>query len=251
MGAPVDRPRVIFVEDDVSVRRFVALALEDMDIELVECSTVEAALAALHERPARLVVTDLMLPGEPGLSLVQRLAREPLLAGGARVAVFSAGVNAEMRAQLERLGVWRILLKPASLASLQECVGEGVSSDAWPATPRHDGPLAPAHDSSEAALIASFFEGDRQLFLEYKAACLAQFPRDICAGDAACAAADAPALERLGHSLKTVLRSIGDERSADVAALVERAAASGAMQQACTQWAALRLALQTLTCGSR
>lgn len=56
-------PRVLLVEDDASIARFVELALEELPIELVTCTNVGDAMQALQARHTRLIITDLMLPG--------------------------------------------------------------------------------------------------------------------------------------------------------------------------------------------
>lgn len=94
--------------------------------------------------------------------------------------------------------------------------------------------------STEADIIDRHFEGDQALYTEYKAMCLAQFPLDIQAGDAACTTGDAPALQRLAHSLKTVLRSLGHDALGDLASALEQQAAEGAMDMAQEQWRQLR-----------
>lgn len=101
-------------------------------------------------------------------------------------------------------------------------------------------------NGAEADIIDRHFEGDHALFTEYKALCQAQFPLDIQAGDAACATGDAPALQRLAHSLKTVLRSLGHEALGDLASGIEQHAAQGALPAAQDQWQQLRHQLQTL-----
>lgn len=96
---------------------------------------------------------------------------------------------------------------------------------------------------SEAEIIDRHFEGDHALYSEYKALCLAQFPLDIQAGDTACATGDAPALQRLAHSLKTVLRSLGHDTLSDLASAIEQQAAQGAMGPAQHLWRQLRAEL--------
>ena len=111
--------RVLLVEDDPSVARFVAMALEDLPIELVVCHRVSAALDALRVKPVHLVITDLMLPGESGLDLLQALQDQPALRHDAVLVVFSAGVNTEVRQKLDALHVWRVLSKPISVVALE------------------------------------------------------------------------------------------------------------------------------------
>ena len=57
------------------------MALDQLPIELLTCTSVPAAVALLEQRDIQLVITDLMLPGESGISLVQRLSANPAAAG--------------------------------------------------------------------------------------------------------------------------------------------------------------------------
>ena len=86
-------PCVLLVEDDTSITRFVAMALDQLPIELLTCTSVPAAVALLEQRDIQLVITDLMLPGESGISLVQRLSANPQLRGGTLVQVSSSMGN--------------------------------------------------------------------------------------------------------------------------------------------------------------
>ena len=182
--------RVMLVEDDASVARFVSLALEDLPIALLVCGDVASALASLRQQPCLLIITDLMLPGESGLDLIRQLRADASLLGPARIVVYSAGLHAEVRAQLERYSVWRMLSKPVSVNELARCVedalelayaGSGVA-DASPAPP-----AAGFADRATAEIeaIQMHFEGDAGLFDEYRASCLAQFRKDIALGDLA------------------------------------------------------------------
>lgn len=94
------RGRVVLVDDDPTIRRLFALALEDLDIDLQLCPSVAQARQVLREAPAQLLVTDLMMPGENGFDLLQALNDDPGLRAGARLAVFSAGLNAAVRDRL-------------------------------------------------------------------------------------------------------------------------------------------------------
>lgn len=255
----MSRPRVILVEDDASVRRFVALALEELPIELLSFDSVAGALAALAQAPACLVLTDLMLPGESGQALVERLTADPALRGRARVAVFSAGLTPEVRDRLAGLGVWRLLSKPVSLAELESCVREAMAGThdaaADPravASTRLSGapcPLTPgpaSADARRAAAVSTHFGGDTELFEAYRSSCLQQFAADRLAGDTALAAADWAALRRLGHSLKTVLLTLGEPRASADAATLEAACARADASAAQQLWPALREQLATL-----
>jgi CheY-like chemotaxis protein len=88
----VSRPRVVCVDDDASIRRFVELALEDLPVELLTCADATTARELLRQGPVALLITDLMMPGESGFELLASLMADPALRGGALLAVFSAGL---------------------------------------------------------------------------------------------------------------------------------------------------------------
>ena len=245
---PAAPPRVVLVEDDAALRRFVEMALDGLAIDLRPCTRVAEAWPLLRSGGWQLLVTDLMLPGESGLELIQRLAATPA-AGGGRIVVFSAGVMPALRAQLATLGVWRVLDKPVSVAALASCVRDALGLAPPPGTSAPDGGGA-GTDADEQHVIALRFGGDATLFRAYRASCLALFPADLAAGDAALAAGDAQALRRLAHNLKSVLETLGHPAPALVARQLETACegAPGA-QAAAPLWQDLRRAVETLTRG--
>jgi len=232
----VNRPRVLVVEDDPSIRRFIELALEDEAVELVLTDGVTSALGALARPPFALVLTDLMLPDGHGLDLLQALADRPGLRGPARLAVFSAGVSATTRERLDQLGVERVLTKPAPLAALLDCVRWATGTDGTPGPDITEPPRV-------AGPVDEFFAGDESLYRTFRASCVLQFPADVACGDEAAARGDLPALRRLAHSLKTVLRSLGQGTDSALAAQIEDAAATGHGDAARQGWARLRTRL--------
>lgn len=239
--------RVLLVEDDASIARFVAMALEDLGVDLVVCADVESALASLQAHPAQLVITDLMLPGLSGFDLLERLQGDPVLRGPAKVAIFSAGINAGVLARLKTLPMWCILRKPASVAQLQGCVQDALAA---PATARpgdaQTAPPVPDHKDErggDAGAIATYFAGNAALFHAYRARCLAQFANDLATGDGALAAGDLAAVQRLSHSLSTVFRTLGWEGDSAVAKRLEALAAQGDAQACAAAWHQVRARL--------
>jgi len=67
--------RVLVVDDDPTVREVVVSYLRAGRHEVDEAGDGERALALMRERPADLVVLDLMLPGIDGLEVCRRLRR--------------------------------------------------------------------------------------------------------------------------------------------------------------------------------
>ena len=241
-------PKVLLVEDDSSIARFVQMALEELPIELVTCANVPDAMQTLHAGGVELIITDLMLPGESGIDLVQRLLQEPVQGRRIPVAVFSAGLTPPVREQLQAMKVWRMVSKPASVAELEACVTDALALVAEPPAnaPATSTTLADEAADDEAQAIATHFAGDEFLFKAYRASCLQQFPADIRQGDAACTAQDWPALRRLAHSLATVLLTLGHPAQSVRARQLENAAAQPAPEAYVEHWRLLRAFLVQL-----
>lgn len=244
-------PRVLLVEDDSSIARFVQMALDELPIELVTCSNVPDAMEALHQGGTQLIITDLMLPGESGMGLLQRLLSDPAIGYRVPVAVFSAGLTPPVREQLQAMKVWRLLSKPASVLDLEACVRDALSLHTESAaSPPADPPMAEhgaaSAEADEAQAIATHFAGDAFLFKAYRASCVGQFPADVKQGDAACSVQDWQALRRLAHSLATVLLTLGYPTESVRARQIEDAAAQSAAGQCVEQWLVLRAFLLQL-----
>lgn len=77
-----DKIKVLVVEDEASIRRFIMLNLEMAGYEVGEAASGEDALALLTTFLPDVVVLDLMLPGINGLEVCQHIretAPEPLI----------------------------------------------------------------------------------------------------------------------------------------------------------------------------
>ena len=167
-------PKVLLVEDDSYIARFVQMALEERPTEMVTCANVPDAMQALHAGGVELIITDLMLPGESGIDLVQRLLQEPVHGRRIPVAVFSAGLTPPVREQLQAMKVWRMVSKPASVAELEACVTEALALVAERPANAPAATTMPANGAAddEAQAIASRFAGEEFLFNAYRASCL-------------------------------------------------------------------------------
>lgn len=239
-------PRVLLVEDDASIVRFVSAALEELPIGLLARQSVQEAWQAVLEQPVALIISDLMLPGGSGADLLRRLRASPQAAHRAMpVIVLSAGLNADMLHDLQALGVFRALSKPVSVRALESCVSEALG---LAEQPEHAGlggeqgrtpQASPAEDALHAA-VATYFGGDRALFDAYRSSCLAQFADDVVQGDTAVRGRDAQGLRRVAHSLKSVLLTLGDAEASELARGTEGAAAAGDAGAAAALWGRLR-----------
>src|SRR5690606_3792078 len=106
------------VDDDRSVRFVLATALSDAGYRVAGFDSADAALSALESRPApQLLFTDVRMPGEDGLQLLDRIKqRHPDLP----VVVMSAYTDVASTAGAFRGGAYEFLSKPFDL---DEAVG--------------------------------------------------------------------------------------------------------------------------------
>jgi CheY-like chemotaxis protein/HPt (histidine-containing phosphotransfer) domain-containing protein len=218
--------RVLLLEDDASIRRFVGMALAELPIELVEARSISEAWEQLGRQDVDLFISDLMLPDGNAMDMFHALREQPL-GHTLPVVIFSAGVSAATREVAAELGVFRVLDKPVPYRELVACVEQAIGGTGHP-PPAGAGGLAdslPATQRQRA--IDDHFGGQAALFDEFLASCLAQLPADIAAGDQACASQDAGALRRVAHNLKSVLQLIGSTEGHAMARGLEHAAAEG------------------------
>ncbi len=234
--------RVLLIEDDASIRRFVAMALEDESLQLAMAASLGEARALLGSGEIDVVIADLMLGDGNGLDLLAELGPR---AGLTRIA-FSAGIDRTTRARLDAIGVTEVLSKPVSLAALQETVARArvAASGAIPST--RAAVLARPGTALETAAVERYFGGERTLYEIYRQQCLAQFAEDLRQGNEVAAGSDAPAMRRLAHSLKSVLTMLGHEPAAARARMMEEAAADADAARAAALWQDLAATLQAL-----
>jgi len=68
--------RILIVDDEPPIQRFLRTALTAQDYRIEEAETGEAALEFLKRNPVDLIVLDLGLPGMEGQEVVRRLRAE-------------------------------------------------------------------------------------------------------------------------------------------------------------------------------
>lgn len=240
------RPRILVLEDDPGIQRFIALTLAEKDLELLPCHTLAAARAALAAAPAQLVLMDMTLPDGSGLELLNWL-REKHAADvrAGRIVVLSGGVDAAAQQQLLALGVWRVLHKPVSVAALLACAEEALGMEVAQQQPTN----AVQNPQVVGDPLVEFFAGNRTLYEAYRSLCIARLAGDVREGDEALRVGDAQALRHVTHNLKSLLRMLGYVELSQLAGAIEEVAGRGdPFAQA--QWHTLRTALLQLAKGA-
>lgn len=67
------RPRVLVVDDDHGIRRFLRVALQTQGLEILEASTALEALQRVRTAHPDVLVLDLVLPDQSGIELVRAI----------------------------------------------------------------------------------------------------------------------------------------------------------------------------------
>ncbi len=185
-GAPVEgkrAPVVLLVDDDESLRHLVADFLEKHGMDVLPAADGLAADAILAQRTVDVVVLDVMMPGEDGLSICRRLSSRE--AGRPAIIILSAaGEDTDRIVGLE-LGADDYLPKPANprelLARIRALLRRSVPPSQDVAAPHigygfsgwtlsiwarelltPDGVIVPL-TSSEFALLRTFVEHPREV----------------------------------------------------------------------------------------
>jgi two-component system chemotaxis response regulator CheY len=116
-------PRILLVEDSVSMRSFVRSALESdsrssAGLDVVEASSGFEALRLLPRGPYDLVITDINMPDINGLELISFIRRSELHKE-TPVLIISTQSSERDRARGLSLGANGYLIKPFSPEDLQ------------------------------------------------------------------------------------------------------------------------------------
>ena len=106
---------ILVVDDDASTRELLAEILADCHAHVETADCARAALACVEQHPPALIIADIGMPDEDGLSMMGRLRRLPPEHGGTLPAIaLSAFARAEDKAAALSAGFSDFLTKPAA-----------------------------------------------------------------------------------------------------------------------------------------
>ncbi len=110
---------VLVVDDDEGIRESAAMALEKVGHRLLRAGDAVSALRVLREHRVDVVVSDIYMPGEDGLTLLKAISERN---DPPRVILMTARGSIETTALAQRFGAFDYLAKPFDLAELIERV---------------------------------------------------------------------------------------------------------------------------------
>jgi DNA-binding NtrC family response regulator len=106
---------ILVVDDEADIRSLIQEILVDEGYRVVAVDGAAAARASVRQERPALVLLDIWMPGEDGLSLLKGWA-EPGL--GFPVVIMSGHGTIETAVEATRLGAWDFIEKPIALAKL-------------------------------------------------------------------------------------------------------------------------------------
>jgi DNA-binding NarL/FixJ family response regulator len=109
------RGRVIFADDDLMLLDGMASALRAMGFSVVAVGTTDAAVEALESGLADVLLTDIDMPGNQGLELLQRVS---MAHPGLPIVILTGLPTLHTAVSSMRLGVADYLTKPIELEQL-------------------------------------------------------------------------------------------------------------------------------------
>lgn len=112
---PEGRPRILVVDDELSVRVLLTSILSRAGYEVTTYESAEACLAELTRMQPRLVIVDRVLPGMDGIEFfAEARARLPQLQG----ILISAYPSAEVKARALSAGLKEYVVKPFQVSDV-------------------------------------------------------------------------------------------------------------------------------------
>lgn len=94
-GEPDGGGRVLVVDDDADIVRFVEMNLGFEGFDVVVATDGEQALAEVHRRRPDLMLLDVMMPGLDGVEVTRRIRADPLTAGLPIIMLTAKGLGAD------------------------------------------------------------------------------------------------------------------------------------------------------------
>jgi CheY-like chemotaxis protein len=126
-GAASTQKRVLLVEDDRSVRRYLEVTLERAGYEVITANDGLEAMKIALASPVDIMVTDAMMPHMTGQELARFVRSNPRLAQ-IPIVLLTGQENKQAMAPAEKI-VDAFLYKPVKVEELKSCLAKLLRQD--------------------------------------------------------------------------------------------------------------------------
>jgi CheY-like chemotaxis protein len=123
-GLRLDGVRVLLVEDDEDTREVLTLGLELQGAEVQAVGSAQAAFRAVEGFCPHVILSDIGLPDEDGLSMIRKLRKLPAGRGRIPAAAVTAFTLSDDGEEPIRAGFQRHFRKPVETRTLFDAVAE-------------------------------------------------------------------------------------------------------------------------------
>ena len=221
--------KILLAEDSPFNQKLAVGVLGKRGHQVTVASTGHEAVARAAASEFDLIFMDIQMPEMDGLEATRRV-RAHELESGRRVPIIAMTAQAMkgMRERCLSVGMDDYLVKPVRAREIYDKIESlFLSRPISPAAPAADPAAAapPCAIDWEAAM--SVVAGDRELLREVVEAFLEECPALLDQAKAAVAAVDSKMLRRSGHTIKGVMRTLGLQIPAELAAELEEMGRSG------------------------
>ena len=107
-------PRVLVVDDEPQIRRFLRTSLPPHGYECVEAGDAQQALAAYNREKPDVIILDLGLPGQDGFEVIQTIRKQSLIP----IVILSARDDVDGKVRALELGADDYVTKPFDMMEL-------------------------------------------------------------------------------------------------------------------------------------
>jgi len=128
MPSPTQQPlfglEVLVVEDDADAREVLAFMFRRLGARIREVASAAEAMNECQQLRPQVLVSDISMPGEDGISFITKIRAQERRDGGAPLSAIalSGFTEAELRAQALAAGFQVLLAKPIEPEALRDAV---------------------------------------------------------------------------------------------------------------------------------
>jgi DNA-binding NtrC family response regulator len=115
--------RILIVDDEEAARYGIRRALEDKSTEILEASSAEQARDIIKSHRPHIMLTDINMPGEDGLSLLYSMKDEPLKPLPLMVTAFG---SVKVAVEAMKAGAYDYVVKPFEIDELRLVVNRAI-----------------------------------------------------------------------------------------------------------------------------